>query len=69
MVRLFLFLIGFGMSAVGFAYIISYLNLMSLGYNFIEYVQFICRKLECLWAFIGLFIIFLVIFLPTKEDK
>lgn len=68
MVRVFSFLVGFGFCVLGFVYIISYLNLISLGYNFLEYVNFIIRRPECIMAFVGLIIIFLTIFIP-KEDS
>ena len=62
--RILFFLIGFGLSIIGFVYIVSYLNLLSLGYNFLDYVHFIIKRIECLYAFIGLFTIFLSIFMP-----
>lgn len=65
--RFFSFLVGFGLSVLGFVYIISYLNLISLGYNFSEYAHFICSRPECLIAPIGLLIIFLAIFIPKGE--
>lgn len=46
--RFFIFLIGFGLTVIGCSYIIIYLNLLSFGYNFIDYVKFISRRLECL---------------------
>lgn len=62
MVRLFLFLFGFGLSVIGFIYVIMYLNLLSLEYNFLDYVKFICRRFECLYGVFGILIMFLVIF-------
>ena len=62
MIRFFIFLIGFGFSVIGFVYLISYLNLLSLGYNFLEYVKFICCKGVCLIGPIGIFMIFFSIF-------
>ncbi len=67
--RIFFFLIGFGLTVIGFVYIISYLNLMTIGYNFYEYVNFICRRVECLYAAIGLFIITLTIFIPERRKN
>ena len=55
------FLIGFGLSIVGFIYIISYLNLLTIGYNFLEYVNFIIRRLECYDSIIGLVIMIFTI--------
>lgn len=62
--RIFFFLIGFGLTVIGFVYIISYLNLLTIGYNFLEYVKFIIRQFECLCAVIGIFIMILSVMLP-----
>lgn len=62
--RVFFFLIGFGLTVVGGVYIISYLNLLTIGYNFLEYVNFIIRRIECLSAFAGIILISLAIFIP-----
>ena len=53
--RIFIFLVGFGLTTIGLLYIITYLNLMTIGYNFKEYVNFIIRRPECLnalWGFL-----------------
>lgn len=59
--KIFLFLMGFGFTVIGLVYIISYLNLLTIGYNFLYYVNFIIRRIECLYAPIGLILIFLSI--------
>lgn len=61
LMRIFLFLIGFGLSIIGFVYIISYLNLLTIGYNFLEYVNFISRRFECLCALFGIIMMSLAI--------
>lgn len=66
--RIFLFLLGFGLTTVGFIYIISYLNLISIGYNFLEYVNFIIRRIECLNALFGIAIMILSITLGGKNE-
>lgn len=66
-IRTFLFLLGFGLSTIGFMYIIAYLNLIDIGYSFIEYVQFIIRRLECLNALIG--ILLMMIATSYKKGK
>ncbi|MBR3199300.1 MAG: hypothetical protein IKG27_04730 [Bacilli bacterium] len=66
-IRIIVFLLGFGFSVIGFAFIISYLNLIPLGYNFLEYVNFISRKPECLIGPLGLLTTFLAVY--TKGDK
>lgn len=62
--RIFVFLLGYALTVIGFIYIISYLNLMSLGYNFLDYVNFIVRRLECLYSVIGIILILISIYLP-----
>lgn len=67
MLRIFFFLFGFGMMVVGFTYVILYLNLLSIGYNFLEYVNFIFSRVECYFVLIGLII--LVLSLIIKGEK
>ena len=67
--RIVFFLIGFGLSVIGFVYIISYLNLLSIGYNFSEYVKFISRQIECLYSVIGFVIMSLSIFIPRRKKN
>ena len=46
--KFLIFLCGFGLSVIGLSYIIIYLNILSIGYNFFEYVNFIIKRIECL---------------------
>lgn len=55
--RVLLFLIGFGLSVIGFTFIITYLNLTTIGYSFLDYIKFIIRRLECVLAVIGIILI------------
>lgn len=64
--RIFFFLIGFGLAVLGFSYIILYFNLLTIGYNFSEYVNFIIRRLECYFSIIG--IIIMIITMMIKGD-
>ena len=63
MTRIFFFLLGFGMMTIGFVYIILYLNLLTIGYNFLDYVNFISKRIECYFSLIGLIIINLSIYI------
>ena len=63
MLRILFFLIGFGLSIIGFMYIIMYLNYLEIGYTWIEYFNLISKRFECLLAPIGIFIISIVVFL------
>lgn len=67
MLRLFFFLLGFGLSTIGFVYIITYLNYLSVGYTFIEYLKLIFTSFECILAVVGIIMISLVVL--TKGDK
>lgn len=66
MTRFFFFLVGFGLTLIGCIYIIIYLNLTTIGYNFFDYVKFIIRRPECLVSIIGLVLIYFSI---PKEDN
>ena len=67
MSRIFFFLLGFGLMTIGFVYIILYLNILSIGYNFSYYVNFISRRIECYFSIIGFIILNLSIYI--KGDK
>ena len=67
MSRIFFFLFGFGLMTIGFVYIILYLNILSIGYNFSYYVNFISRRIECYFTVIGFIILNLSIYI--KGDK
>ena len=67
MTRIFFFLLGFGLMTIGFVYIILYLNILNLGYNFQYYVKFISRRIECYFTIIGFIILNISIYI--KGDK
>lgn len=70
LIRIFFFLTGFGLTVVGFVYVIAYLNLLTIGYNFDEYVNFIIRQPECFYTLIGIVIMLICIFIPGgKKDE
>ena len=66
--RLFIFLFGFGLTTIGFIYIICYLNLLTIGYNFLDLVNFIIRRVECLNAIFGIIIMYLSINIGGKYE-
>lgn len=61
MIRVFFFLLGFGLMVIGCSFIILYLNLTTMGYNFLEYVNFIIGRIECYFSIIGFIIMILSI--------
>ncbi len=60
--RIFFFLLGFGLTVIGFIYMISYLNLLTMGYTFLDYLIFISKRYECIVAIIGFLMITCSIF-------
>lgn len=66
--RIIFFLFGFGLTTIGSVYIICYLNLLTIGYNFIDFVNFIIRRIECLNFIFGIIIMFLSINLGGKYE-
>ena len=60
--KIIIFFIGIILTILGITSIILYLNLIPMGYTFLEYVNFIIRRFECISLIIGLIIIFLIIF-------
>ena len=69
MIRVFFFLLGFGLMVIGCSFIILYLNLTTMGYNFFEYVNFIIRRVECYFSIIGFIIMILSITLKGDYRK
>ena len=69
MTRIFFFLLGFGLMTIGFVYIILYLNILSIGYNFSYYVNFISRRIECYFTIIGLIILILSIYIKGAKKN
>ena len=47
-------------------YIIAYLNYLTIGYTFFEYLTMCITRIECLQAFLGLIFIMLAIFSKGK---
>lgn len=67
MTRIFFFLFGFGLMTIGFVYLILYLNLLNIGYNFSYYVNFISSRIECYFTILGFIILNLSMYI--KGDK
>ena len=61
MTRVIFFLLGFGLMVIGFTYIIIYMNLLSMGYSYLEYFKFIVYRVECLFSVVGLIIVTIII--------
>ena len=64
----FLFLVGFGLMTIGCTYMITYLNLLSFGYTFLEYLEYIATRFECYYTVIGFLMITVVIFYKGETN-
>ena len=67
MLRIFFFLVGFSLLVIGLTFSILYLNLLTIGYNFSFYVNFITRRIECYYTIIGFIIILLTIIIKGEK--
>jgi hypothetical protein len=67
MVRMFFFLLGFGLMVIGCTYIITYMNLMTIGYSFTDYLKFIFTNIECYFSIIGFLLVSIIIFTKGNE--
>jgi hypothetical protein len=66
--RLFLFLIGFGISVAGGVSTIAYLNVLTHGHGLYDYFLFISRRVECYLLPLGVSFIWLSIYIPPTKD-
>lgn len=57
LLKIFLFITGFGLMVLGFSTIILYVNLFSFGYNFREYANYIIKLPEFYYLIIGFIMI------------
>ncbi len=65
--RIIIFIIGLIMSTIGLSYIIIYLNVLAMGYSFVDYLNYIFTKVECIIFFIGYLLMFLSIYLKRRK--
>ena len=61
-IRVFFLLTGFGLAVIGGINIVAYLNLLAIGYSFIDYLLFIKDRVECYLLLIGFLIICISIY-------
>ena len=67
MTRIFFFFFFFALLVIGLSFNILYLNLLTIGYNFSFYVNFITRRIECYYALIGFIIILLTLIIKGEK--
>ncbi|HZG61485.1 MAG TPA: hypothetical protein VEY68_13600 [Anoxybacillus sp.] len=68
MIRVFVYLIGFGFSIIGGVTSIAYLNIITDGKGIIDYFYFISKKAECYLFPIGFFLIWLSLYFPSNQE-
>lgn len=68
-IKIFLFLLGFGLMTIGFSTLILYINLFSFGYNFKEYVSYVVKIPEFYYLLIGFLLLNVSILLKGEKDE
>ena len=66
--RCIILLLGITLTVIGLVNIILYLNLLVNGYTFLEYVNFIIRRLECIIFIIGIILMILATTIGGKNE-
>lgn len=67
LLKIFIFIVGILLTSLSLASSILYLNLLNMGYSFMEYVNFISVRFECLAFILG--IILIIISMKKKKGK
>ncbi len=60
------FLIGIILISLSITFQILYLNLLTIGYSFLDYLLFIVKRLECLIIIPGIILIFTMLKMKSK---
>lgn len=68
MIKPLLLIIGIFLCSLSSFFAIIYLNLLTMGYSFFEYVKFINMRIECLIFYIGLFLIIVSLERKIKHE-
>lgn len=68
LIRIITFLTGFILSSISLTFIILYLNIINLGYTFLDFLNFIIRKWELYLLFIGIILMIIAFRKDRKND-
>ncbi len=68
LIRIVSFIIGFLLASLSLAFIMLYINIINLGYNFIDFLNFILKKPELYLLFIGIILMMLAFRKDKKND-
>ncbi|MEE0699222.1 MAG: hypothetical protein U0M66_01335 [Bacilli bacterium] len=69
LLRVFLFLSGFGLMIIGFSTMILYINLLGFGYNFKEYLGHMIKMTEFYYLLIGFILLNISIFIKGGKNE
>ncbi|WP_233254310.1 hypothetical protein [Salipaludibacillus keqinensis] len=67
--RIFLLCLGFFMAVTGGISLVAYLNLLTVGFSIQEFSLFLLQRIETYMFLIGLFLIWLIVYLSKTEKK
>ncbi|MGP4082199.1 hypothetical protein [Bacillus sp. Marseille-Q3570] len=67
--RLFLLLLGFSFAVSGGVSLIAFLNLITTGHGFVNYLAFILTRVESILFIVGLLLVWGSIYLPSFHNK
>lgn len=65
--RVIVFLTGIFLISISLSFIIIYINLLNMGYTFLEYVNFIIRRMEVIAFVPGVFLV--IVSMLKRKDK
>ncbi|MBB5325563.1 hypothetical protein HNQ34_002664 [Anoxybacillus tepidamans] len=66
--RIFIYLVGFGLSVIGGVTSIAYLNLITPERGWIDYFRFISTRIECYLLPVGLVLMWFSLYVPSHKE-
>lgn len=67
LIKSLIFIIGFILSSLSLTFLLLYINVLNIGYSFLDFINFILRKWELYLFFIG--IILMAISLRKEKNN
>ena len=68
LIKILMFIIGFILTSLSLSFLFLYLNILNLGYNFIEFINFIIKKWELYLFFIGIILMIISLRKEKPDD-
>lgn len=65
LMKILMFIIGFTMCSLSLTFLFLYLNILNLGYSFIEFINFIIKKWELYLFFVGI----ILMIISLRKEK